>query len=595
MAPSARRTAQTIAGRTLVAALLVWALASLFITASFLWTSQGTLGLSSNYGGVISSIAPGSPADRAHVAVGDLILLAQTPFESRPKLVGATTPIAIGTRVPFRLRHGSAARNITLTAVESRTTLAEKISISLQCVSATIFIFIGAALILLRPNATTWGFGLFCLLTNPLVNTFAQFPSARAHLAYVALYDIFQNVGIAGLLIFALNFPHRLDRRWRNAVSRLIPALFLLLAGWTLWIDFAICVLAIPAHTPNVYLQAAFGIVYLLAITLITETYVGGPSENRPRLRWVLLGFYVGLSCSYAGALLVYTSNLVLPHWLDNALIATEATLPLTVAYAIVRHRVIEIDFFLSRALVYAIFTSLLVLIFGAIDWIFSRILGDFRISLVLDAVASIGAAFVFDRTMRILEEAIDRTVFRARRLAQERLLRTSRSLRFVTSESTLDGLLIHEPGEALHIHALALFRRDGSTYRRAASANWPNSDCAKLARDDRLTIEHFAREGTLQLSDIPWKRDDLPQGIAAPVLSIPIRSSEHLEALLLCSLKEHGEALDPEEVRWLVSFANAAGTAYERLDTERLRANALDLQHQVELLSARLDEARRP
>jgi len=51
------------------------------------------------------------------VRAGDVIVLAGTPFESRPKLVGVTTPIAPGTVVPFRVAHGGIQRDVTLTAV----------------------------------------------------------------------------------------------------------------------------------------------------------------------------------------------------------------------------------------------------------------------------------------------------------------------------------------------------------------------------------------------------------------------------------------------------------------------------------------------
>jgi hypothetical protein len=63
---------------------------------------------------------------------------------------------------------------------------------------------------------------------------------------------------------------------------------------------------------------------------------------------------------------------------------------------------------------------------------------------------------------------------------------------------------------------------------------------------------------------------------------------------VLLCSLKPHGEQLDPEEMGWLLEFAVAAAIAYGRLDTEHLREHTRSLEVKVAVLTGRLEEARK-
>ena len=322
---------------------MAWAVVSLAVSASFLWTPQGTLGLTADYGGLITSVEPGSPAANAGVSAGDRIVLRATPFESRPKLAGVVTPIAVGTAVPFRLYHDGTERDLTLVAVENELSTPARVTMVLDLSSTVVFIVVGTLLILMRPSVVTWGFGLYCLLINPVIPAFSRFPSASAHMLYVGIYDIIQNIGTVGLIVFALNFPRPVGVRWRKTLDAALVGLFLLLAAWTLWVDVAMNVFAIPVARTNFLLQLAFGIVDLLAIFLLTSTYLNGPKEDRPRLRWVLVGFYVGLVCTYAGTLLYYTASSSTPAWLDNLLIAMQVTLPITVAYAVIRHRVIEI------------------------------------------------------------------------------------------------------------------------------------------------------------------------------------------------------------------------------------------------------------
>lgn len=580
--------------RFLLAVLTAWAVASFCVSASFLWTPQGTVGITSNYGGTITSVAPNSSASRAGIAPGDTIVLDRTPFESRPKVVGFTTPVAPGTRIPVAIRHDGVVRDVVLTADVPSGSRLNRLSYLLTLASTAVFVIVGAGLILLRPSLVTWGFGLFCLFTNPVIPALSRFPSASAHLVYVLIYDVVQNIGIVGLLVFALNFPLTARRLWRRTLVRMLWPLFLVLAGVTSWIDLAVCAFAVPAHDINIALQVAFGLVDALCIYLLTETYVTGPVDMRPRMRWILVGFYVGLAGYYTGSVLIYTANVTLPAWLDTMLVATAVTLPLTVAYGVIRHRVIDVDFFLSRAFVYAIFTTVLVVLFALSDWLFGHILEDFRFSLFVDAMISIGAALVFDNSQKFVERAVDRVLFSDRRIARERLKRAAQALRFVQTPATVDETIIDETHASLDVQTVALFRNDGVHYRRVASIGWNSGDAAYIDKDDRLIRQHLAEDGVLHLSDIPWSRSDTPHGLLSPVLSVPLRSGNSLDAVLLCSLKPHGEQLDPEALDWLIDFAKAAGAAYAELNTQRLRDDANQLRTQVAILDARLEEIRR-
>lgn len=580
--------------RVLLAVLVAWAVVSFCVSASFLWTPQGTIGLTSNYSGTVTSVEPDSAAARAGIVIGDTIILDRTPFESRPKAVGFTTPIEPGTHVQLAIRHDGNVRDVVLIAATKTASQLNRMSYLLTLASTAVFVIVGAGLILLRPSLVTWGFGLFCLFTNPVVPALSRFPSASAHLVYVLIYDVVQNIGIVGLLVFALNFPFPQPRPWRSILTRLLLPIFVLLAGTTAWIDLSVCVFAIPVQELNVALQVAFGVVDALCIYILTETYITGPLDMRPRMRWILAGFYVGLGCNYIGNLLIYTANVSLPGWLDSTLVASAVTLPLTVGYGVIRHRVIDVDFFLSRAFVYALFTTMLVVLFAASDWVFAHILADFRFSLVVDALISIGAALVFDRSHKYVEAMIDRVMFRDRRQARDRLRRAASSLRFVQNTATVDQTLVDETHAALAIQTIAVFRDDGTRFRRVASIGWRPEDAEYLDKDDRLIREHQAEDGVLHLADIPWSRADAPQALLRPIVSVPLRTGNALDGVVLCSLKPHGEQLDPEAVDWLADFAQAAAAAYAELETASLREDANQLRMRVAILDARLEEARR-
>ena len=84
-----------------------------------------------------------------------------------------------------------------------------------------------------------------------------------------------------------------------------------------------------------------------------------------------------------------------------------------------------------------------------------------------------------------------------------------------------------------------------------------------------------------------------MPQGLDAPVMSVPLRAASALTGFLLCSLKPHGEQLDPEELHLLADFTRTGAVAYDHLEVEELRARTKELETQVMMLDARLAEAR--
>jgi len=585
-----------VAGRVLLAILVAWAVGSLCVSAAFLWTPRGTFGMTAGYGAIVRGVDPGSPAAAAGIVKGDRIDLKGTAFDVRPYFIGVTAPVPPGRSARLRIVHDGQARDVVLSAVAVNEEEAPRLSLAFGIVSGSVFVIIGATLIFLRQSLATWGFGLFCLLANPVIPALSRFPSASAHLAYVLFYDVLQNAGVIGLLVFALNFPRHLNRKWRRNLVRLLPAIFVVLAAWTLWIDLAICVVAVPVDLQNKLLQAVFGIVDAVAIVLLTETYLAGPQEDRARLRWVLVGFYVGLVGNFVGNTLLYTANLALPVWLDNLLIALDVTLPIAVGYAIVRHRVIDIDFFVSRAIVYALFTTALVAMFAMIDFLFARLLADFRLSLFIEALATIGAAISFDAVHKRVVRVVDEFLFRSRRVARERLERVARAMPGTTNAKAVDETLVSEPHEALALVSTALFRADenGEAFRRVAAVGWPAGTRERLDPNDRLVLEHRATRRIVRLDELPWQSNELPVGAARPTVSIPLGFRGEVGGLLLCSGTAHGEQMDPEETGWVEHIANAAATAYEELEAESTRERLQALEEDVALLRARLDEARR-
>ncbi len=271
------------------------------------------------------------------------------------------------------------------------------------CLSSLIFIAVGATLILVRPSYATWGFGLYCLLTLPTAMYALPWPSAGAAFAATAFYDIIQNAGVAGLVLFVLEFPWPFDVPWRSRIRVLLPggALPRCLSAMTLSIPTSRTLLLAPRRgiRRTASCKVAFGAVLTCcAMVVLCDSYRRIERDERERVRWVLLGFGVGLLGSYIGTTLIFSTILTSapPLGVELALTSLNVLLPLAVAHAVIRHRVLEIRVVIERALVFVVLTTVLATIFALLDYLFGTLLEDFRLSRWIAAAISLGLAFAF-------------------------------------------------------------------------------------------------------------------------------------------------------------------------------------------------------
>src|SRR5262249_47264149 len=125
-----------------------------------------------------------------------------------------------------------------------------------------------------------------------------------------------------------------------------------------------------PTETVYRVFYAVAYLVYPLLLAIILRTYRLHPAQ-RPRVRWVMLGALWGLPCFLLADLWEATAvfeglrslGVYLPQWALTLLDAQSVWFPVLVVYAILRHRVINVRFVISRALVFTV----LIFVLGAV------------------------------------------------------------------------------------------------------------------------------------------------------------------------------------------------------------------------------------
>ena len=573
--------------RAAVIVLVVYALWSVYTAASSVWAPPGTLGILTDYGATVRAVVPDGPAARAGIVPGDRMQLASTPYDERRYLAGVGVDVPPGKVVRFPLRHDGRIRDITLRAVPIVLSGAERFSLLVQCIASLMFIIVGAGLIWLRPGIATWGFGLYCLLILPTDASSSRIDSTFWSLVDTLFYDVVQNFGIAGLIVFALEFPRPFSGVWRTRVRRALPAGIVVLSLMTLYPDVANVLLGIGAHYENVVLQLFFGACFIIAIALLWDSYRRVAIDERERMRWVLIGFIFGLLISYIGSTLIFSTliDVVLPDWLGILLFSLNILLPLTVAHAVVRHRVLDIDFVIGRALVFTILTLLLAGAFGVLDWFFSTIVEGFEFARIVQAALSIAVAFAIGRIEEFTVNTVEALFFRKRRVAEAHLDRIIRVLSHAPSSAMIDDALIREALEALELTSAVVYRHrdDGAAYVRLAASAGSSGAKAEFADDDPLVAALLTRDHVVDLDT--FRKPDAPGGKSAFSLAVPMFANAALTGFVLYGAHADGAAIDAAEAARLERLVDAASLAFEQLAAQQLRADNAQLRLKLEAL----------
>ncbi len=538
-----------------------------------IWHPTGVFGYGTNVDGVVTGVDANSPADRAGIRVGDRLDEAAMTVQQRWDLIQIPEVESPGITETFGLYHAGERRTVTIVSVPEPMTPTHQTVIVLQLVAATLFIALGAFIVLLRPDLATWGFFLFCVGYAPIgINEFNQINRAPLVVyANIALTTV-QNAGLAGLILFSLRFLQQSLSGWRRWAAFAAPLFFVSLSLAGAAETATTYIVGSPAEWIAHVVVAITAAGGLIVVVALLDTYIHRPGADRQRMRWVIFGFAVAL-ISQLVVSIIQTEATNTPLIVSDALGLLGCVAPMTVAYAVVKHRVIDVNFVMSRTLVYAVLTTLFVAIFAFIDWFVGRVLDQTRWALVAEIAVAIGVGFWLNGLHARVDRFVDSVLFRRRHAAEHRLARLARGLPHATSVEMIDRSLVAEPFDALDLASAAVFRRDAAgSYRRVAGHEWQDGTATELATDDPLILHLQAERGAIRLSELHWARHDAPGGAARPSLALPIVVRHELAAIALFGGHRGGEDFDPDELSWLNSLAVAAGAAYDHLEADALR-----------------------
>jgi hypothetical protein len=178
---------------------------------------------------------------------------------------------------------------------------------------------------------------------------------------------------------------------------------------------------------------------WLLSVAGQAISYAHSSGERRQQLKWLLAGAVAGAAGLGLGLLL---SGAGLPGPVRGILTATGLlALPVSMAVAVFKYRLLDIDRILSRTLAYAIVTGLLVGVYAGLVLLATRVLTVH--TPVAVAAATLAAAALFTPVRRRVQRAVDRRFNRARYDADRTVAAFSAQLKDAVDLDAVRGILL--------------------------------------------------------------------------------------------------------------------------------------------------------
>jgi phosphoserine phosphatase RsbU/P len=485
------------------------------------------------------------------------------------------------------------------------------------------FLLVGFAVLFLRlEDSNAWLLALmFCgfIATPSILHPVAFPPAAREFsLAFRALF--------AGMLcplfyLFFARFP------LHSPLERRFP--------WLKWAGLVLGIsLVLPAlrtgnpHFPRVIdrlvgsrsseiiqFSLEYGFIALGLASLAQNSFMASvPAEARRKSRVILAGTVIGVVPIVIERVAVDFAGYRPPFWLDTVLVLVVFLYPLSFAYAIVKHRVMEIPALLRRSARYMLaqrgFTILLLALWLAAIRLFtyavSGFVGTFSNTVLgLGLVFGVGLVWISTPLVKRGTARIDRAFFRSAYDARVILQDLAEKTRTVSDRRELAILLEDHIKGALHPKSLACYLDAGDGNLVAEFGPTPR-ECdtipVALPRPKfpfRLGVSFVPRELKTIPATMPLlieiaqrgKAWDVPQsheaagdmGPLAPECLVPILGrNSGLIGLLVLGQRLSEEPYSGEDKHLLDSVAGQAGITLENISLAEKMAERMEADRRV-------------
>jgi hypothetical protein len=297
------------------------------------------------------------------------------------------------------------------------------------------------------------------------------------------------------------------------------------------------------------FANAAFVSSQLVIVAFFILSYMRTSGLAKQRVRWVFWAFMF----SRAGVLLNLINRLAVhPLHLSGFEWATVLVFPIGCTYAILRHRIIDVNFVLNRTLVYTVLTSFVVGVFILLETVLGKAAASRGIGIAVEVGVALLLGFSFNALHKYVETSIERALFRAKHDSMNALRRLADEAPFMESADALLARAATEIRAYAGAAATAIYERAENCYRLTAFSG-SEAPPELVSVDDLAFVRLRKSRARVYLSEV-----ESSLGTNGIAFAFAVRGQ--LAGALVCRRRADGEAFAPDEVALLASVAHEVG-----------------------------------
>jgi hypothetical protein len=361
----------------------------------------------------------------------------------------------------------------------------------------------------------------------------------------------FYSIARAGFYLMAdALVAHRLASGTRLAFRLGFWSLLLIGSGTHLAGFLLFCLGGSTAMLAPLY-SLVFSWIYLIPFAMLLAGYRMADSTERARLRWVL-------ASTLAITVSVTFTNLMpdglLSNWIQISGFFVAAA---GIAYALLRHRVVDVSIVVDRALVYGAVTALVVGIVAAMNSLALKLALPPGAGWLLQVIVPLALGITLGRVRRVLDQVVEQVFFRRKYLAEKALLTFARHAGHMQDAPKLLDATVREIMRHLGTPAVAIYSAEDGGYRRmkqAGSTEFPEL----LDSDDPALVAIRAEEKAVDLAHFAGMLGE--DGCLFPMMVLG-----NLRGVIVCKNRPH-ERYGSDERTLLAQVASDVGAAWRIL-----------------------------
>jgi sigma-B regulation protein RsbU (phosphoserine phosphatase) len=569
----------------------------------------------------VLSVIPGSPAERAGLRANDRIVavngrsldptapLEETWMRARP---GDPVDLIVerpGEHKPLLLRGLFRAASLS----PSQEGVVRNSALGIIRLFPVVFLVVGLTVLFLRlDDPKAWLLALmFCsILSVPHVPTYGLHPALRAFSA--AYRSLFHGLQAPLFYLFFAVFPAR------SPIDRRLPWLKwagLALGAWIGLLGIRIGDPRLPGFVVHL-LGQRYSVLFMQAFeysfealglaSLIANAFEASTPDAVRKIRIILWGAIAGvLPITIEGAV-KDIAGFHTSFWLEVSCVIILFLFPLSFAYAVVKHRVLEIPALLKRSARYILvrrgFVFLILVLAATVNAIFSLSFTKFfhvdpHVAMAVGVGFGIFLASVASPAVRHSTQRIDRAFFRGAYDARRILQDLAEKMRTTTSRHELAALLENHLHQALHPTTLAGYMENQNGHLVAECGSVPPG-LERLPATLPVLVEltERGRAWEVTTSDLNDSEKLARLKPLHPDCLVPILDrSCRLIGLLVLGPRLSEEPYSGEDKQLLDSVASQLGIALESIRLAEDMARRMEAEHRAahEMEIARQVQAR--